>query len=179
MAEPIMSTDSPDGGASRREPAPESPRPLHDRELPVSASEADRPISHRSVSATADDDSIGEPGANGSQPTASANEATSPDAEPLTEDQVKLALRRVKDPELNLNILDLGLVYAIRVEGNAVSIDMTLTSPGCPSGPEIMTDAERHLRAIPGVGDVSVNLVWSPFWSPERIEPRVRAYLGF
>jgi metal-sulfur cluster biosynthetic enzyme len=60
-----------------------------------------------------------------------------------------------------------------------VSIDMTLTSPGCPSGPEIMTDAERHLRALPGVGNVSVNLVWSPFWSPERIEPRVRAYLGF
>ena len=97
----------------------------------------------------------------------------------LTEDQVKLALRRVKDPELNLNILDLGLVYAIRVDGNAVSVDMTLTSPGCPSGPEIMTDAERHLKAIPGVGDVAVNLVWSPFWSPERIEPRVRAYLGF
>jgi len=101
-------------------------------------------------------------------------------AEPgITEDQVKLALRRVKDPELNQNIPDLGLVYAIRVEGTNVSIDMSLTSPGCPSGPEIMTDAERHLRALPGVGDVSVNLVWSPFWSPERIEPRVRAYLGF
>ena len=56
---------------------------------------------------------------------------------------------------------------------------MSLTSPGCPSGPEIMSDAERHLRAIPGVGDVAVNLVWSPFWSPDRIEPRVRAYLGF
>ena len=108
-------------------------------------------------------------------------EAATTDAaeEALTEDQVKLALRRVKDPELNLNILDLGLVYAIRVDGNAVSVDMTLTSPGCPSGPEIMTDAERHLKAIPGVGDVAVNLVWSPFWSPERIEPRVRAYLGF
>jgi metal-sulfur cluster biosynthetic enzyme len=101
------------------------------------------------------------------------------DEEALTEDQVKLALRRVKDPELNLNILDLGLVYAIRVDGKAVSIDMTLTSPGCPSGPEIMTDAERHLRAIPGVDDVSVNLVWDPYWTPEKIEPRVRAYLGF
>ena len=105
--------------------------------------------------------------------------ATPTDEDALTEDQVKLALRRVKDPELNLNILDLGLVYAIRVEGNAVAIDMTLTSPGCPSGPEIMSDAERHLRALPGVGDVAVNLVWSPFWSPDRIEPRVRAYLGF
>ena len=97
----------------------------------------------------------------------------------VSEDQVKLALRRVKDPELNLNILDLGLVYEIRVEGNDVAIDMSLTSPGCPSGPEIMSDAERHLKAIPGVGNVAVNLVWSPFWSPDRIEPRVRAYLGF
>jgi metal-sulfur cluster biosynthetic enzyme len=98
---------------------------------------------------------------------------------PLSEDQVKLALRRVKDPELNLNILDLGLVYGIEVNGSAVKVDMTLTSPGCPSGPEIMGDAERQLRMLPGVGDVAVNLVWSPFWSPERIEPRVRAYLGF
>ena len=97
----------------------------------------------------------------------------------LTPDIVRKALRAVKDPELNLNILDLGLVYEIRVNGNDVSIDMSLTSPGCPSGPEIMSDAERHLRAIPGVGDVAVNLVWSPFWSPDRIEPRVRAYLGF
>ena len=110
---------------------------------------------------------------------AESNAGDQPLGEALTEDQVKLALRRVKDPELNLNILDLGLVYEIRVDGNDVSIDMTLTSPGCPSGPEIMTDAERHLKALPGVGNVAVNLVWSPFWSPERIEPRVRAYLGF
>lgn len=99
--------------------------------------------------------------------------------EALTEDQVKLALRRVKDPELNLNVLDLGLVYDIRIDGTAVEVDMTLTSPGCPSGPEIIGDAEQHLRAVPGVGDVTVNLVWSPFWTPDRIEPRVRAYLGF
>ena len=143
---------------------------LHERELPVS--EAERPT-HRAVPSTPGSDSQ-------SAPNADASEATIADApEALTEDQVKLALRRVKDPELNLNILDLGLVYEIRVDGNDVSIDMTLTSPGCPSGPEIMTDAERHLSAIPGVGNVAVNLVWSPFWSPERIEPRVRAYLGF
>jgi metal-sulfur cluster biosynthetic enzyme len=118
------------------------------------------------------------PDESAADPSASAEQAANDD-NALTEDQVKLALRRVKDPELNLNILDLGLVYAIRVDGNAVAIDMTLTSPGCPSGPEIMGDAERHLRALPGVGDVAVNLVWSPFWSPDRIEPRVRAYLGF
>ncbi|MBI3790657.1 MAG: DUF59 domain-containing protein [Gemmatimonadetes bacterium] len=92
---------------------------------------------------------------------------------------VKLALRRVKDPELNLNIVDLGLIYAINVEGSVVNIDMSLTSPGCPSGPEIMTEAEKEVRAVEGVSDVKMNLVWSPFWSPERIEPRVRAYLGF
>ncbi|MCX5767965.1 MAG: metal-sulfur cluster assembly factor [Gemmatimonadetes bacterium] len=97
----------------------------------------------------------------------------------ISEDLVKLALRRVKDPELNLNILDLGLIYDIRVYGSDVSIDMSLTSPGCPSGPEIMKDAEDKLGEIDGVGSVSVNLVWSPMWTPDRIEPRVRAYLGF
>jgi len=97
----------------------------------------------------------------------------------ISEDQVKLALRRVKDPELNLNILDLGLIYAIKVEGSDVSIDMSLTSPGCPSGPEIMTEAEGQLKSLPGVGAVTMNLVWSPPWTPDRIEPRVRAYLGF
>jgi metal-sulfur cluster biosynthetic enzyme len=100
-------------------------------------------------------------------------------ADSLSEDQVKVALRRVKDPEINLNIVDLGLVYGVAVNGRDVSVDMSLTSPGCPSGPEIMADAERELRDLPGVGDVAVNLVWSPPWTPERIEPRVRAYLGF
>jgi len=96
----------------------------------------------------------------------------------LTLEQVKLALRRVKDPDLNLNIVDLGLVYDVRLIGKDVEVDMSLTSPGCPSGPEIMSDAERILKAVPGVGDVTINLVWTPFWSPDRIEPRVRAYMG-
>jgi len=96
----------------------------------------------------------------------------------ITADQVRMVLRRVKDPDLNLNIIDLGLVYDVRVEGSTVTIDMSLTSPGCPSGPEIMGDAEQQVRAMPDVTDVTINLVWSPFWSPDRIEPRVRAYLG-
>ena len=103
-----------------------------------------------------------------------------PGGEPLlTPDLVRLALRKVKDPELNLNVVDLGLVYDVRVTGDRVDIDMSLTSPGCPSGPEIMTDVEQKVREIPEVGDVAVNLVWSPMWTPERIEPRVRAYMGF
>jgi metal-sulfur cluster biosynthetic enzyme len=105
--------------------------------------------------------------------------ATNTGASAVTEDQVRLALRKVKDPELNLNIIDLGLIYSIAVEGAQVKIDMSLTSPGCPSGPEIMADAERQVRQVPGVEDVALNLVWTPMWSPERIEPRVRAYLGF
>jgi metal-sulfur cluster biosynthetic enzyme len=93
-------------------------------------------------------------------------------------EQAKLALRKVKDPDLNLNIVDLGLVYDVRVVDNNVEVDMSLTSPGCPSGPEIMSDAEKQLKALAGVGTVTVNLVWSPFWTPDRIEPRVRAYMG-
>jgi metal-sulfur cluster biosynthetic enzyme len=111
-----------------------------------------------------------------SEPTTPA--AAETDALPPTADQVKLALRKVKDPELNLNIIDLGLVYDITAEGADVQIDMTLTSPGCPAGPQIMTDVERAVKAMPGVGKVIINLVWQPFWSPDRIEPRVRAYMG-
>ncbi|HYW51176.1 MAG TPA: metal-sulfur cluster assembly factor [Gemmatimonadaceae bacterium] len=94
-------------------------------------------------------------------------------------DQAKLVLRRVKDPELNLNIVDLGLIYDIQVDGADINVDMSLTSPGCPSGPEIMGEAEKQLLTVPGVGDVKINLVWSPPWTPDRIEPRVRTYLGF
>ena len=111
--------------------------------------------------------------------TADSEDLQNPAPGQLTEDQVRLALRRVKDPELNLNIIDLGLVYDIRVDGNNVDVDMSLTSPGCPSGPEIMGDAENQLKAVDGIGTVAINLVWSPMWSPDRIEPRVRAYLGF
>jgi metal-sulfur cluster biosynthetic enzyme len=99
-------------------------------------------------------------------------------ADAISAEQVKLALRKVKDPELGLNIVDLGLVYDIAVDANDVHVDMTLTSPGCPAGPQIMTEAERVLQALAGVGEVEINLVWSPFWTPERIEPRVRAYMG-
>ncbi len=111
-------------------------------------------------------------------PTASATESVATTGV-VSEDQVKLALRRVKDPDLQLNIIDLGLVYGIAVDGTTVKVDMTLTSPACPSGPELMTNAENEVKALPGVEKVAVKLVWMPFWTPERMEPRVRAYLGF
>src|SRR5215470_15518598 len=114
------------------------------------------------------------------QEDAGDRKMTTPGTAPVvTVDQVKMALRRVKDPELNLNIVDLGLVYDVRVDQGDVVIDMSLTSPGCPSGPEIMTGAEEVVRAIDGVTGVGVNLIWDPMWTPERIEPRIRTYLGF
>lgn len=79
-----------------------------------------------------------------SQPTADTGAPASEDS--VTPDQVRMVLRRVKDPELNLNIVDLGLIYDVAVAGSAVTVDMSLTSPGCPSGPEIMGDAERQIR---------------------------------
>ena len=122
-------------------------------------------------SPTAPDDAAEGPAAHEKPADAAPEAAPSPD-------QVKLALRKVKDPELNLNIVDLGLVYDVRVDDAVVQIDMTLTSPGCPAGPQIMTDIERVVRAIAGVDDVVLNLIWTPFWTPDRIEPRVRAYMG-
>jgi metal-sulfur cluster biosynthetic enzyme len=113
-----------------------------------------------------------------SSPAEAASPAPAPSEGPPSADQVRLALRKVKDPELNLNIVDLGLVYDIAVDGADVQIDMTLTSPGCPAGPQIMGDIERAVKALPGVANVNLNLVWDPFWTPDKIEPRVRAYMG-
>ena len=100
------------------------------------------------------------------------------DETPPSADQVKLALRKVKDPELNLNIIDLGLVYDVAVDGGAVQIDMTLTSPGCPAGPQIMGDVERAVKAMAGVDDVNINLVWEPAWSPDRMSDEARLVLN-
>lgn len=99
----------------------------------------------------------------------------------LDEAQVRQALRQVKDPEVGLNIMDLGLVYDVEIDepGKHVKVAMTLTSPGCPAGPQILGESEQVVRDLDGVEDVEVELVWEPFWTPERIDPKVRAFLGF
>ena len=133
----------------------------------------DDPIQPEQIQPAADEFGAGPPGSD-----TPALETAVGDAAALSVDQVKLALRRVKDPELNLNIVDLGLVYEIMIEGSEVQVDMTLTSPGCPAGPQITGDVERAVKALPGVSAVNLNIVWQPFWTPELIEPRVRAYMG-
>ena len=97
----------------------------------------------------------------------------------LTEDVVRKALRKVKDPEAGLNIIDLGLVYDVAIADQRVHVRMTLTSPACPVGPQIMHEADTAVREVEGVEDVKIELVWDPYWTPERIDPKVRAYLGF
>jgi metal-sulfur cluster biosynthetic enzyme len=96
-----------------------------------------------------------------------------------SDETIRNALRGVKDPELDLNIVDLGLVYGIEVADGEVRIEMTLTSPGCPAGPMITNDAYRVVRGLEGVKDVNIDIVWEPYWTPERIDPKVRALMGF
>src|SRR6266566_4144253 len=88
------------------------------------------------------------------------------------------ALRQVKDPELDMNIIDLGLVYDVEIVEGEVRVKMTLTSPGCPAGPMITNDAYRVLRGLEGVKDVDIEIVWEPYWTPERMDPKVRALMG-
>jgi metal-sulfur cluster biosynthetic enzyme len=97
----------------------------------------------------------------------------------VDEETVHRALRQVKDPEAGLNIIDLGLVYDVEIAQGKVTVTMTLTSPGCPAGGQIMSEADEAVRALEGVDDVRIELVWEPYWTPERIDPKVRAYLGF
>lgn len=96
-----------------------------------------------------------------------------------TPESLRKALRGVKDPELNLNIIDIGLVYDTAIdEQGAVQVKMTLTSPGCPAGAEIVGDVKRTLEDLEGVTSVDVEIVWEPYWTPEKMDPRVRAFLG-
>ena len=94
-------------------------------------------------------------------------------------EQVREALKGVIDPELGLNIVDLGLIYDVEVEDGQATVTMTLTSPGCPAGGMIMSGAQEAARGTEGVEDADVRLVWKPFWTPDRIDPDVRAALGF
>ncbi len=97
----------------------------------------------------------------------------------VTGELARKSLRAVKDPELGLNIIDIGLVYDVTVsEAGAAHVTMTLTSPGCPAGAEIMEDVRKTVADLEGVTAVEVELVWEPYWTPERMDPRVRAFLG-
>ena len=98
-----------------------------------------------------------------------------------TPDEVRAEIRmHVKDPELMMNIVDLGLVYDIEInEADNIDVTMTLTSPGCPVGPQIISDVQRTAHtAFPNVNEVNVHLVWTPFWNPDMMSEDAKDELG-
>ncbi|ABX05168.1 MULTISPECIES: metal-sulfur cluster assembly factor [Herpetosiphon] len=103
----------------------------------------------------------------------------------LSDDMVRSALKNVVDPEIGVNIVDLGLIYNvdIRDEGRQVVVDMTLTTPACPAGPQIIDQAHKEVKALevihPSLNDVNINLVWTPFWNPEMMSQDAKDELGY
>ena len=97
----------------------------------------------------------------------------------LREEIIAEALRTVCDPEIPVNIYDLGLVYEIRVEpAGDVHVKMTLTAPACPVAAMLVADVDDKIRRLPGVQDVKVELVWEPPWEPSRMSEAAKLQLG-
>lgn len=88
------------------------------------------------------------------------------------------ALRQVIDPELMINVVDLGLVYGVEQEEEKVKVEMTLTSPACPAGPQIVSQAKMALEKLEGVKEAEIKLVLSPPWTPDRMTDEARDQLG-
>jgi metal-sulfur cluster biosynthetic enzyme len=91
---------------------------------------------------------------------------------------IRKALRKVKDPELNLDVVVLGLVYSIEVNESHVIARMSLTSPFCPAANQIVDDAKAAILGVEGVESAEVELTFDPPWTPERIDPLIRSTLG-
>ena len=104
----------------------------------------------------------------------------------VTQEDVLNALRDCYDPEIPVNIVDLGLIYEIKIEPDPaqpevrqnISVDITMTSPGCPSHVEISQQVKDRLEQMPGITSATVNLVWNPPWGPERLSIAAREKLG-
>ena len=99
---------------------------------------------------------------------------------PLAEEAVLNALRRVDDPEVGVNIVDLGLVYAVEVTDGAVRVDMTMTTAACPMAGMLVDDATDAIEAIVAGGTaIDVRLVWEPAWTPDRMTSLAKELLGW
>ena len=103
----------------------------------------------------------------------------------ITLDEILSALKQCYDPEIPVNIVDLGLIYEIRFEPVAdsdaqqdVTVDMTLTAQGCPEHVNISAQVKARVEQLPGVRNVTVNVIWTPPWTPERLSPDARKQLG-
>ncbi|MCD5416017.1 metal-sulfur cluster assembly factor [Candidatus Bipolaricaulota bacterium] len=97
----------------------------------------------------------------------------------MTSDAVMSCLENVIDPELGINVVDLGLIYNIKIEQGKISVDMTLTTPGCPMAGMIAGSVEQEIRKTFEDADVEVSLVWDPPWSPDLLSPSAKEQLGY
>lgn len=102
---------------------------------------------------------------------------------PVTQEEIISALRECYDPEIPVNIVDLGLIYEVRIvppeaDPAAVEVDMTMTSPGCPSHVSISQQVQHRLEQMSQVSSAKVNVVWNPPWTPDRLSPEARQKLG-
>jgi metal-sulfur cluster biosynthetic enzyme len=96
----------------------------------------------------------------------------------VTEKEVRKALRKVKDPELHLDIVVLGLIYDLDIADTHVNAKISLTSPFCPAANQIIDDAKAAIEGVEGIETANVELTFDPPWTPERIDPLIRATLG-
>jgi len=96
----------------------------------------------------------------------------------LSQDTIYESLKQIYDPEVGINIVDMGLVYGLEIEDHKVGVTMTLTSPGCPAGPQILGQIDSALKALEGVEDVDIQVVWSPPWTPDMLSEEARDQLG-
>lgn len=92
----------------------------------------------------------------------------------VTEEQVREALKKVKDPELGFDIVNLGLVYDVKVDGGKVNVDMTLTSPACPAGGIMSEEAKLIAEQLEGVEEAEVRIVWEPRWTEDKMSEELK-----
>ncbi len=97
----------------------------------------------------------------------------------VTKEEVIEALRKCYDPEIPINIVDLGLVYDVSIDGDKVTIKMTLTAPGCPASGYISQDVRRKLESVSGVKKADVLVVWDPPWSPDMMSETAKKQFGW
>jgi metal-sulfur cluster biosynthetic enzyme len=104
---------------------------------------------------------------------------------PVTEQDVLGALKSCYDPEIPVNIVDLGLIYSVKfdaapedIDKQDVTVDLTLTSQGCPEHVNISAQVKSRLEQLPGIRNATVNVVWTPPWTPERLSPDAKKQLG-
>ena len=96
----------------------------------------------------------------------------------VTEDAVFGAIKEIIDPEVGINIVDMGLIYGVDVEDDTVNVTMTLTSPGCPAGGQIVNGTQHVTQQLEGVEEVNINVVWTPRWTPEMMTEEAKDELG-